>query len=234
MNTSLFSCFRGLSHFFAALFAASLIALPTFAHGQTIPSPTPPTSMGANPTAAGGQPDQAEMMKQMMEMAKLNENHKLLGQLAGNWTYTIKMWMNGDPSSKPETSHGTATRKPIMDGRFYVVDVTGKMQMPGPDGKMKDTTFKGTGLEGYDNAKQKFVGSWVDNMGTGIMKSEGDYDSATKTFTYASEYEMAPGMNQKIREVIKVVDKDHHTFEWYENRGGQDVKTMEIDYTRKK
>jgi Protein of unknown function (DUF1579) len=39
-------------------------------------------------------------------------------------------------------------------------------------------------------------------------------------------------MKQQIREVIKVTDKDHHTFEWYENRGGQEVKTMEIAYTR--
>ncbi len=71
-------------------------------------------------------------------------------------------------------------------------------------------------------------------MGTGIMTSEGDYDPATKTFTYTGEYEAIPGMKQKIREVIKIVDKDHHIFEWYEDRGGQEAKTMEIAYTRKK
>ena len=31
-----------------------------------------------------------------------------------------------------------------------------------------------------------------------------------------------------------MTDKNHHTFEWYENRGGQEMKTLEIDYTRKK
>jgi hypothetical protein len=41
-------------------------------------------------------------------------------------------------------------------------------------------------------------------------------------------------MKTKAREVIKVVDKDHHIFEWYEDRGGQEVKTMEINYARKK
>ena len=114
------------------------------------------------------------------------------------------------------------------------MDVSGKMDMPGPDGKMKDMTFKGMGIEGYDNVKKKFIGTWVDNMGTGIMMSEGAYDPATKAFTYTGEYEGIPGMKQKIREVVKVVDKDHHTFEWYEDRGGQEVKTMEIAYTRKK
>ena len=100
--------------------------------------------------------------------------------------------------------------------------------------KAKDMTFKGMGTEAYDNAKKKFVGAWMDNIGTGIMMSEGDYDTAAKAFTYTGEYEMMPGMKQKIREVLKIVDKDHHTFEWYENRGGQEAKTMEINYTRKK
>jgi len=169
-----------------------------------------------------------------MELSKLNENHKLLADLAGTWTYTIKMWMNPDPNAKPQESKGTAVRKSMMDGRYFVMDVSGKMQMPGPDGKMKDINFKGMGLEGYDNVKKKFVGTWVDNMGTGIFMAEGDYDPATKTFTYNSEMEPIPGMKTKVREVVKIVDKDHHTLEWYEDRGGQDAKTMEINYTRAK
>jgi hypothetical protein len=208
----------------AAVCAAALIAAPVMAQ-----TPEPSTSPAAPAT---GQPNEAEMMKQMMELAKLNENHKLLTDSLGTWSYTVKMWMNGDPTSKPDTSKGTATRKAIMDGRFVVMDVTGKMDMPGPDGKTKSMTFKGHGLEGYDNVKKKFVGTWMDSMGTGIMMSEGDYDPATKTFTYKSEMEPVPGMKTAVREVLKIADKDHMTFEWYETRGGGEAKTMEIDYTR--
>jgi hypothetical protein len=207
---------------------AILIATPSFAQtsGQ---SPAAVTSSAAAPS---GQPNMQEMMKQMMEYAKLNENHKLLADLDGNWTYTIKTWMNPDPNAKPEESKGTAVRKSIMNGRFSTLDVTGKMEMPGPDGKKKEMIFVGHGTDGYDNVKKKFVGSWIDNMGTGIMFSEGTYDPATKTFTYNSEYEAVPGMKTPIREVIKITDNNHHTLEWYENRGGQEVKTMEINYTR--
>jgi hypothetical protein len=63
--------------------------------------------------------------------------------------------------------------------------------------------------------------------------SEGTYDEPGKTFTYTSEYEPMPGMKQKIRETVKLTDKNHMILEWYENRGGQEVKTMQIDYTRK-
>lgn len=207
---------------------AVMIAAPSFAQSPA-GSPAAATSSAATST---GQPNQQEMMKQMMEMAKLNENHKLLADLDGNWTYTIKFWMNPDPNAKPEESKGTAVRKSIMNGRFSTLDVTGKMEMPGPDGKKKEMTFVGHGIDGYDNAKQKFVGSWIDNMGTGIMFAQGTYDPATKTFTYNSEYEAVPGMKTPIREVIKLTDNNHHTLEWYENRGGQEVKTMEITYTR--
>jgi len=180
---------------------------------------------------ATGQPGESEMMAMMTEMAKLGENHKLLGHGVGTWAYTVKMWMN--PSAAPSESSGSAVVKPIMDGRYLVSDHIGKMQMPGPDGKMTDLEFKGMAIEGYDNAKKKFVSSWVDNMGTGIMNSEGTYDAANKTFNYHAEYEPMPGMKTKIREVIKIIDNDHHTFEFFEDRGGTEVRIMEITYTRK-
>jgi hypothetical protein len=226
-----------------AFFAAASLAVSSFA--QTSPAPddkvsnTGQVAEPANPATAqpGGQmsaADMQNMMKQMLEMSKLNENHKLLTSLDGTWDYTIKFWMNPDPNAKPQESKGTATRKSIMGGRYVMMDVSGKMQMPGEDGKMKDVMFKGMGMEGYDNVKKKFVASWIDNMGTGIEFSEGTYDPATKSFTYTSEVEAIPGMKTQVREVVKVPDNNHMSLDWYENQGGQEKKTMEISYTKKK
>ncbi|HKR53621.1 MAG TPA: DUF1579 family protein [Chthoniobacterales bacterium] len=226
MNTRIFLPLIALVAMAAAVSIAFAQSPP-----PSVPSTTATTQAASGPATTAASPDPAEMIKQMMEMAKLNENHKLLADLAGTWSYTVKMMAPGETQS---TSTGTLTRKPVMNGRFFVGEYSGTMKMPGADGKMKDFTFKGMSLEGYDNVKQKFVSSWVDNMGTGIMDSEGSYDPATKTFTYNGEVEPVPGMKMPVREVIKVTDKNHHTFEWYENRGGQDVKTLEIDYTRKK
>src|SRR5438552_9515154 len=203
----------------------ALAALPSI---SLIPSPP----SAAQAVTATGQPNPQEMMKQMIEMSKLNENHKLLSSLDGSWNYTIQMWMNPDPNAKPQESKGTATRKSVMGGRYVMMDVSGKMQMPGEDDKMKDVQFKGMGLEGYDNVKKKFINSWIDNMGTGIQFSEGTYDPATKTLTYTSEMEPVPGMKSQVREVIKIADNNHMTLEWYENQGGGEKKTMEIANTR--
>ena len=182
-------------------------------------------------SAKQAKPSEGDMMAMMMEMAKPGENHKHLHELAGTWTYAVKWWMS--PEAPPSESSGVAVVRSIMDGRYVVGDHTGKMQMPGPDGKMMDTEFKGMSIEGYDNAKKKFVASWIDNMGTGIMNLEGTYDPNAKALTYYAEYEAMPGMKTKMREVVKMLDKDHHTIEFFEDRGGKDVKTMEIAYARK-
>ena len=214
----------------AVLFAAALTTSPSLAQfSPASPSASPAATAAGQPSAA----DMQKMMEQMMELGKPGENHKLLAEMAGSWSYTMKMMM--DPTtSKPSESKGTATRKAIFDGRYFTFDVSGKFQMPGKDGKPVDMNFKGKATEGYDNVKKKFISSWIDNMSTMMMNSEGTYDADTKTFTYNAQCEMMPGMPVKMREVIKVVDKDHHTFEMYEDRGAGETKTMEINYTRKK
>jgi hypothetical protein len=178
---------------------------------------------------AGGPPD-AQMMATMMEMAKPNENHKVLEKEVGSWTYKVKWWMS--PQAPPMESTGTCSTKSVMDGRYFISEHTGKMSMPGPDGKMMDSDFKGIGTEGYDNAKKKYVASWIDNMGTGIMSMEGTWDPATKTITYIGEEEMMPGMKIKIRQTIKTIDNDHHLMEFFQAQGDAEIKVMEIAYAR--
>src|SRR3954447_13760370 len=214
----------------AATASMALAQSPTAAP-KTAPAMSPAPAMTPTTSTASNAPS-AEEMKQMMELSKLNENHKLLETTAGTWSYTVKMWM--DPSGKPSESTGTATRKVIMDGRYVSGEYHGKFKMPGADGKMKDMDFTGMSMDGYDNAKKKFVSGWVDSMGTGIMTMDGTYDAATKTFTYTGEYEMMPGMKEKFRQVIKMTDATHMTMEYYEDRGQGETKTMEINYTKKK
>ena len=177
------------------------------------------------------QPGESEMMAMMMKLAKPGENHKMLEDLVGTWSYKVKYWMN--PDAAPSESTGTTVSRAIMGGRYFISDHTGKMQMPGPDGKMTNFDFKGMAVEGYDNVKKKFVSTWIDSMGTGIMTSEGTYDAEAKTLTYTGEYEPMPGMKIKIRQTIKALDHENRKMEFFEDRGGKEVKTMEINYKRK-
>ena len=202
-------------------FAGTLLATPATAQE------TPPPAKSAPPS------NEAEMMAKMMELAQPGESHRLLAQLVGDWDYTVKFSMT--PGAElAEAGRGTAVRTAIMGGRYFIMNTSGKMLMPGPDGKVSDTEFKGMSIEGYDNVKQKFFSTWIDSMGTSIVLSEGSYDPASKSFTYLFEMEPVPGMKTKARQVVKIVDADHLQMDWYETHGGQEAKTMEIDYTRKK
>ena len=166
--------------------------------------------------------EQQAMMEKMTKAATPGPQHEMLKKMAGEWNATVTLQM--DPAQPPEVEQSTSTITVVMD-RYCQEVVTGQMM---------GQPFSGMGLTGYDNVLGKYVSTWIDNMGTGIMMSEGDYDPATKTFTYTGEIEMIPGMKQKIREVVKITDKDHMDFEYYEERGGKEMKTMEIAYTRKK
>jgi hypothetical protein len=208
--------------YFTLVCVAALFAAPAFAQDAAAPK--------KDEKAAGGQPDEAAMMAAMMELAKPGENHKILQAMVGAWTYKVKFWVT--PDAPPMESSGTTMTRPAMGGRYFISDHKGMMQMPGPDGAMQNMEFNGMAVEGYDNVKKKFVSSWIDNMGTGIMNSEGTFDSSAHALTYVSEYEPMPGMKTKVRQLITITDQNHHKMEFFEMRGDKEVKTMEIDYTR--
>src|SRR5438874_11665464 len=116
--------------FVTIFFTATSLTVSSFAQ-QTATSPAPggkvsntgQVAVPANPaggtgaSAPTGQPNAADMMKQMMELSKIGENHKLLSSLDGNWDYTIKFWMNPDPNAPPHESKGAAHRESIRGGR---------------------------------------------------------------------------------------------------------------------
>ncbi len=90
----------------AVLLASASLTLPAFAQQTPLPWPVR-QRRGASDSDKDSQSD-AEMMKRWMEMSKLNDNHKLLGQSRRHWTYVVKMWMDGDTTKKPQESKGTA------------------------------------------------------------------------------------------------------------------------------
>ena len=120
--------------------------------------------------------DSATMMKNMEAYAAPGDVHKMLAKSNGTWNIEITGWMA--PGAPPFTSKGTNVNKMIMGGRYQQSDVTSNM-MGAP--------FTGQGITGYDNAKKVFVSSWIDNMGTGIMRLEGPWDEANKSITLSGK-----------------------------------------------
>jgi len=168
--------------------------------------------------------DMAAQQKAWNEYMTPGWAHEMMATHVGEWKSVTTFWM--DPSAPPQTMEGTANNEMIMGGRYLKSMNSGVMMgMP----------FEGMSLEGYDNAKKEFTSVWIDNLGTGTSISTGKYDKATNTITYTGNvYDPMQGMDVKIREVVKIIDKDHHKIEMYNQVNGKEFKSMEIEFTRKK
>ena len=101
---------------------------------------------------------------------------------------------------------------------------------------MNGMPFNGIGLYGFDNVSGKYVSSWIDNMGTGMMTSIGTADASGKVINWVGTMnDPITGKPTKERMVMTVIDDNHHTFEMWGTPPGakKEMKVMTIDYVRK-
>ena len=178
-----------------------------------------------NKTAAGKpEADPQEIQKKMEAAATPGPAHKALEAFAGEWKAEVKCF--GEPGGPPKISQATATTKWVLNGRFLEEEFRGEMM-----GK----PFTGHSLMGYDNLKQTFNTVWISEMSTSIFVSEGKGDSANKVITLEGKAS-CPATGRKdfsVKTVFRVLSPDKHTYEMFDASKGENVKTMEITYTRK-
>ena len=103
-------------------------------------------------------------------MPKPTPEHERLAKGVGTWDATIKSWMQG-PDAEPMVSKGVEMVKLMPGGLWSLSEF---------HGKFGDADFHGAGQTGYDPAKKKYIGTWVDSMETSITMMEGDFDPQTK------------------------------------------------------
>ena len=166
-----------------------------------------------------------EMMQKWMEFATPGEPHQRLAEMVGEWDYEMTWWMA--PDAPPETSSGTMTAEMSMDGRYLIENWTGTaMGQP----------FSGRSTMGYDNFRDEYISTWIDNMGTGIMVSRGQYDPAQDALVTTGTFDdiMTGERDKTMRGVSKRLDENTLHVEMYvPGPDGQEFKTGEIHATRK-
>lgn len=170
------------------------------------------------------QPSEAEM-KAWMEYMTPGDVHKMLAKSDGEWNEDINMWMT--PGAPVQKSTASCMNKMILGGRYQSSTHTGSFNgMP----------FEGISTVAYDNAKKAFVTTWVDNMGTGIMVMEGNWDDKTKTLnTKGKQTDPMTGKDMMVRETFQIIDDNTQKMEMFMTpAGGKEYKSMEIVFTRKK
>lgn len=168
--------------------------------------------------------EKQEMMKKMEAAGTPGPAHKALDAFVGNWKAEVKCWH--EPGGAPQVSQATAKANWTLKGRFVEAEFNGEMM-----GK----PFLGRSLLGYDNAKQKFISVWVSDIQTSMFTSEGKGDSGYKVITLEGKGD-CPATNRKdvpMKQVFRVLGLDKYTFEMFDASKAENVRTMEITYTRK-
>lgn len=150
--------------------------------------------------------------------------HKLLEPLAGKFEVKSKMWM--EPGAEPMLSTGSAEHTWILGGRFLKQRFSGKVH---------GQPYDGVGVLGYDNVKGKYVHSWIDSMGTGMMISECYYDPASKELKMSGSFTCPVTEEEMSADLVtRIVNKHEHVMEMYHDHPvtGQRYKAMELTYRK--
>ncbi len=162
----------------------------------------------------------APVLAQGPPMPTPGPEHQMLAKDVGTWDATVEMFMA--PGAPPAVSKGTETV--AMMGGFW--------QLTEFKSEMMGQPFEGRGATGYDPAKKKYVGTWVDTMTPAYYTLEGSYDTATKSLTTIMEGPDPSGAVAKTKAVTEWKDADTRVFTMY----GPDGTTpgMRITYKRRK
>jgi hypothetical protein len=162
----------------------------------------------------------AAVAQDMPPMPQPGPEHAFLKNDVGVWNAEVETFMA--PGTPPAVSKGTETV--TMMGGFW--------QLSEFHSDMMGQPFEGRGATGYDPAKKKYVGTWVDTMTPGYYTMEGTYDPATKTMTSTMEGPDVSGQVGKTKQTTEWKDADTRVFTMF----APDGKTvaMRITYRRRK
>lgn len=164
-------------------------------------------------------------MKAWQDYMTPGEMHQWLAKHVGTWEAEMNQWM--DPAAPPMKAKATEVVTMTMNGLFQVSQYSSTMMgMP----------FSGQGILGYDNARKKFVLTWIDSFGSGMVFMTGTYDAATKTLNLAgTQTDPLTGNDSPIRQVNVYHDDNSYRSTLYGvGMDGKEAKFMEGTYHRKK
>lgn len=171
------------------------------------------------------QPDPAmqQAIEAMTKYATPGGHHKHLEQMIGTWTTQNRFWMA--PGAPPMESTGTARHSTLLGGRFIKTSY---------EGDFGGQPFRGEGTIGYDNFKNKYVETWMDNFGTMTLYSTGECDGQGRVRIMRGDVDdLLAGKASWFRSVYRFDGPDQYSLEMYgPGPDGQEFRMLEIVHTR--
>jgi len=202
--------------------AAGLAAAAMLFAGLAVAQDKAPEKKAPEKKAAAAPMDEKAVMEAMQKAASPGEAHKKLDAMVGTFDAKVKMWM--DPAKPAEESTATSENTWVLGNRWVQTK---------SEGTFMGQPYSGIGYTGYDNVAKKYVGTWMDTSGTGMMTMKGTMTGNVMRETATMSDPMS-GKTVVSTMKTTVTDKDHYMIEmWDKMPNGKMAKIMEIDYTRK-
>jgi len=151
-----------------------------------------------------------------------SEEHTYLNQFVGEWKTSGQ---GTDPSGKKSDLAGFEFDRMVL-GDFWLFFVY--------NSQMNGKPFVGHGMIGYDPARKKYIGSWVDSMSPYMASFEGTADREKKTLTLnvsGTDPNTLKACKGKL--VFEFQDADHRDLKSYriDDSGGEKL-AYELHYAR--
>jgi len=175
--------------------------------------------------------EMSEEQKKMMELWKKytfpGEKHKHIEYFVGEWESVIKSWP--EPGKEPDVRTQEIKVESFFDGRFtkaYIKTDASDV------GMLLETIV----INGYDNYKQEFFSITLSKQRTDYFLTSGKLDETGKIRTDTGvQTDIFTGKESRVKAITTIINHDKYTYEYYQiDPEGNEIKRMDITYTRKK
>lgn len=163
----------------------------------------------------------AALLLTPVQAASQDAEHAALARLAGEWSVRQSLWTA--PGAAPKVDTGSASFAMVLGHHLRQT-----LRIPG-----SDKSFEGLGYIGYDNATGRYFSTWMDVNFPGLIVAEGGRD-ATGAYVFRGSMADPAGKGTiPVREVLRIADADHFTYEYFERHGGDgESLTVRLEYGR--
>jgi hypothetical protein len=184
------------------------------------PSPKPKAKAVAKPKPKAM--SEAEQMAQWQEAMTPSLGHARLMSMVGSWRTKTTFTMA--PGAPDQVSAGTSVHRMVLGGRYLEQNYKGtSMGMP----------FEGIGYTGYDNVQKRYVGTWMDTFGTGVLHSHGVGRPTDERIDFVAEGIEPSGNKRVFDSIIRIRNHGQHSYElWTDGPNGKSFRMMLVEYER--
>ncbi len=180
-----------------------------------------------------GLPGGAGVMQRALTAGGPGEAHRALEPLVGTWRTTARVTL-GRPGSPPTVTAGRSVIRWMMDGRFLVEEHEGQRMLPHESGELRPGAYRSAAWIGYENLRQTYTMTQVDNTRTGVLVLSGSLLPSGRVFSFygAVDDPLSGVRGRAVRYVLRVLGRDRVLVTVYDLHACESCKILEITYER--